>query len=109
MMDMRETLSVAINALRANKLRAILTSLGVIIDPAHCTEIGCACPGNRWWTGWIGPREIHVVPIDDLQPHRVEECGCEPQITLHVAGDGFASLRVIHDSFDRRELSEQAG
>ncbi|MGC1904231.1 MAG: ABC transporter permease [Candidatus Acidiferrum sp.] len=34
MMDMRETLSVAIDALRANKLRAILTSLGVIIGSA---------------------------------------------------------------------------
>src|SRR6202030_4768782 len=34
MMDVRETLSVAIEALRANKLRAILTSLGVIIGSA---------------------------------------------------------------------------
>jgi putative ABC transport system permease protein len=34
MMDLRETLSVAIEALRANKLRAILTSLGVIIGSA---------------------------------------------------------------------------
>ena len=34
MMDMRETLSVAIDALRANKLRAVLTSLGVIIGSA---------------------------------------------------------------------------
>ena len=34
MMDMHETLSVAIDALRANKLRAILTSLGVIIGSA---------------------------------------------------------------------------
>ena len=33
-MDMRETISVAIDALRANKLRAILTSLGVIIGSA---------------------------------------------------------------------------
>jgi putative ABC transport system permease protein len=33
-MDMRETVSVAIDALRANKLRAILTSLGVIIGSA---------------------------------------------------------------------------
>jgi hypothetical protein len=86
-----------------------VAALCVIIDPAHCTELGCACPGNRWWTGWIGPREIHIVPIDDLQPHYVEECACDPQITLHVAGDGFASLRVTHDSFDRRELGEQAG
>jgi putative ABC transport system permease protein len=34
MMDLRETLSVAIDALRSNKLRAILTSLGVIIGSA---------------------------------------------------------------------------
>ena len=33
-MDLRETLSVSIDALRANKLRAILTSLGVIIGSA---------------------------------------------------------------------------
>jgi putative ABC transport system permease protein len=34
MMDIRETVSVAVDALRANKLRAILTSLGVIIGSA---------------------------------------------------------------------------
>jgi putative ABC transport system permease protein len=34
MMDLRETLSVAIDALRSNKLRAMLTSLGVIIGSA---------------------------------------------------------------------------
>lgn len=34
MMDFRETVSVAVDALRANKLRAILTSIGVIIGSA---------------------------------------------------------------------------
>jgi putative ABC transport system permease protein len=34
MMDVRETVSVAIDALRANKVRALLTSLGVIIGSA---------------------------------------------------------------------------
>jgi len=34
MMDFRETISVAVDALRANKLRAILTSIGVIIGSA---------------------------------------------------------------------------
>jgi putative ABC transport system permease protein len=34
MMDLRETLSVAVDALRGNKLRAMLTSLGVIIGSA---------------------------------------------------------------------------
>ena len=34
MMDLREAMSVAVDALRANKLRALLTSLGVIIGSA---------------------------------------------------------------------------
>ena len=34
MMDLHETFSVALDALRANKLRAMLTSLGVIIGSA---------------------------------------------------------------------------
>src|SRR5207244_12919033 len=34
MMDWRETVSVAVDALRANKVRAMLTSLGVIIGSA---------------------------------------------------------------------------
>jgi hypothetical protein len=29
----------------------------MIIHAVHCTELGCDRPGNRWWTGWIGPRE----------------------------------------------------
>jgi hypothetical protein len=86
-----------------------VAAVGVIINPVHCAGTGCCdCPGNRWWTGWIGPREIHIVPINDVQPHRVEECGCDPKILLHVAGDGFASWQVIHDSFDLRELDENA-
>ena len=84
-----------------------MAAVGVIIDPIECAETGCAVPG-RLVAGWIGTREIHVVPIEDLQPHRVEECAGDPQIVLHVASDGFASWRVIHDSFDRRELDEEA-
>src|SRR5579863_9580415 len=34
MMDLKETLSVSVDALRSNKLRAMLTSLGVIIGSA---------------------------------------------------------------------------
>jgi hypothetical protein len=79
----------------------------VIIDTVHCTELGCDCPGNRWWTGWIGAVEIHLVPIDDSSPHLSEECACDPSIELHVAGDGYASWRVSHNSLDRRELTEE--
>ena len=34
MMDLHETFTVALEALRSNKLRAVLTSLGVIIGSA---------------------------------------------------------------------------
>jgi hypothetical protein len=78
----------------------------VIIDTVHCTEMGCDC-GGRWWTGWIGPAEIHIVPIDDVRPHHFEACPCDPSIEMHIAGDGYASWLVSHDSFDRRELTEQ--
>lgn len=60
----------------------------VISDTVHCTQLGCDCPGNQWWTGWIGPAEIHLVPIDDLRPHHSEVCPCDPSIELHVVGDG---------------------
>ena len=67
----------------------------MIIDTVHCTELGCTCPGNRWWTGWIGPAEIHLVPIDDLEPHHFEACPCDPSIELHVAGDrGTCALAI---------------
>jgi len=44
-MDLRETLSVAIDALRANKMRAVLTSLGVIIGIVAVTLMGTAIGG----------------------------------------------------------------
>jgi hypothetical protein len=55
------------------------------------------------WAGRDSPR-----PDDDLRPHHSETCSCDPSIELHVAGDGYASWRVSHNSFDRRELTEQA-
>src|SRR5216683_2787471 len=46
MMDWRETVSVAIDALRANKVRAMLTSLGVIIGSASIVLGGVERPVN---------------------------------------------------------------
>jgi len=45
MMDWRETVSVAIDALRANKVRAMLTSLGVIIGTSEALR-------SCWWSPW---------------------------------------------------------
>jgi len=64
MMAVRETLSVAIDALRANKLRAILTSIGVIIGSASIVLVvtvaltaknlssGRLKRSDRTWSGW---------------------------------------------------------
>src|ERR1700744_6728763 len=89
--------------------RLATAAVVMVIATVHCTELGCDCPGTRWWTGWIGPREIHIVPIDDLAPQHVEECGCDPHITLHVAGDGYASWRGADNSFDPRAITHKGG
>ena len=47
MMDWRETVSVAIDALRANKVRAILTSLGVIIGSASIVLVVTVAPTSK--------------------------------------------------------------
>ena len=49
------------------------------------------------------PKYIHVVPVDDLEPHEERymdgyECKCEPRI--EVIND---TVLVIHNSFDGRE------
>src|SRR5258707_6108651 len=46
-MDIRETISVAIDALRANKLRAILTSLGVVIGSASIVLVVTVALSSR--------------------------------------------------------------
>src|SRR6202158_782076 len=47
MMDLRETLSVAIDALRGNKMRAILTSVGVTIVSASTVLVVPVAPTSR--------------------------------------------------------------
>lgn len=49
--------------------------------------------------------DVHVYPLDDLREHITEgtECPCEP--TIEVIG---ASLLIIHNAFDHREIVEQA-
>ncbi len=63
MMDLRETLSVAIDALRANKLRAVLTSLGVMIGSASIVLVVTVALTSRkfviskieaWAQTWFG-------------------------------------------------------
>jgi len=47
---------------------------------------------------------IHVLPVDDLEPHDEEEttCKCEPRVEFVEGG-----ILVVHNSFDNREIIEQ--
>ena len=46
--------------------------------------------------------DIHVMPVDDLKEHLLENCPCKPRI--EVVG---ANLIYIHNSWDGREFVEQ--
>jgi hypothetical protein len=61
---------------------------------------------GRWWSGWVGNGKVHVVPIDDLEPHHATDCSCHPVVTMHVDTDGFMSWMVTHNSYDNRETDE---
>ena len=49
--------------------------------------------------------DIHVYPVDDEHPHDLigTKCQCNP--TIEVVG---ATLIIIHNAFDWREVIEQA-
>lgn len=47
---------------------------------------------------------IHILPINDLEPHDEEgtTCKCEPRVEFAEGG-----MLVIHNAFDNREIIEQ--
>ena len=53
----------------------------------------------------MADNDTHVYPLNDLREHILEgvDCPCEP--TVEVIG---ASLLIIHNAFDHREIVEQA-
>ena len=67
-MDIRETVSVAIDALRANKLRAILTSLGVIIGSASIVlVVTVALTGRKFVLSQIEAVGSNLVWVELVQ------------------------------------------
>jgi putative ABC transport system permease protein len=68
MMDLRETFSVAVDALRANKLRAILTSLGVIIGSASIVlVVTVALTSKKFVISQIEATGSNLVWVDLVQ------------------------------------------
>jgi len=48
--------------------------------------------------------DVNVIPLGDLKPH-IESADCECCPTVEVIG---ASLLIVHNSYDHREIIEQA-
>ena len=68
-MNVRETLSVAIDALRSNKLRAILTSLGVIIGSASIVlVVTVALTSQKFVIGQIEAIGSNLVWVELVNP-----------------------------------------
>jgi len=114
MMDLRETLSVSIDALRANKLRAMLTSLGVIIGSASIVLVVTVAltskkfvlsqiesvGSNLVWAELVKRPEKteplnHEISLDDL-----EAAKAIPNV-INVAGTRELEKSVVVDGVER--------
>lgn len=53
----------------------------------------------------MADNDIHVYPVNDLQEHVLVgvDCPCDPDV--EVIG---ATLLIVHNAFDHREIIEQA-
>ena len=124
-MDIRETVTVAIDALRANKLRATLTSLGVIIGSASIVLVVTvaltsrkfvlsqieAVGSNLVWVELVqrpdkAPPLSHELTLDDMEaaksiPHVIAVAGTrEHPMTMTVDGvDRAVNLVGVTDGY----------
>lgn len=115
MMDLHETFSVALDALRANKLRAVLTSLGVIIGSASIVLVVTvaltskkfvlsqieATGSNLVWAEMVKTPDkaqplSHELTLDDMEAIRSEV----PQV-VQVAGVRELPMSVTAHGVER--------
>lgn len=103
MMDFRETFSVAIDALRSNKMRAILTSLGVIIGSASIVlVVTVALTSRKFVIGQIEGIGSNLVMAEMVQrPGKIQPLNYE--ITLDDL-NAAASLPGVNVAAGSREL-----
>jgi len=115
MMDLHETFSVALDALRANKLRATLTSLGVIIGSASIVLVITVAltsrkfvlqqiesvGSNLVWTEMVKAPDkaqplSHELTLDDMEAIRTSV----PQV-VQVAGVRELPMSVVAQGVER--------
>jgi putative ABC transport system permease protein len=97
MMDLRETFSVAVDALRANKLRAILTSLGVIIGSASIVlVVTVALTSKKFVISQIEATGSNLVWVDLVQrPDRTSPLSYEMTLQDLEAARTIPSVTVV--------------
>ena len=114
MMDLRETVSVSIDALRANKVRAMLTSLGVIIGSASIVlVVTVALTSKKFVLSQIESVGSNLVWVELAQnPDRpqprsyemtledVEAIKAIPNV-IRVAGTRELEMTVVADGVER--------
>lgn len=64
--------------------------------------------GNGWVNGVID-EEVHVLPLDDLIAHWVEDCVCGTTTEPVPRDDGSMGWLITHHSLDGREFREPKG
>jgi len=109
MMDLKETLSVSIDALRANKLRAMLTSLGVIIGSASIVLVVTvaltsrkfvisqieAVGANYVWAELVRSTEKAQPLSYELTPEDMQAVKDTIPAVAHVAGTSDLQTSVV--------------
>jgi putative ABC transport system permease protein len=114
MMELRETMSVAIDALRANKLRTMLTSLGVIIGSASIVlVVTVALTSKKFVISQIEAIGSNLVQVEMVQrPDRAQPLSYEMTLedmeavksipgVVEVAGTRELPMTVIAQGVER--------
>jgi putative ABC transport system permease protein len=104
MMDLRETFSVAIDALRANKVRAMLTSLGVIIGSASIVlVVTVALTSKKFVISQIEAIGSNLVQVEMVQRQDREQ-PLSYELTLEDMNGIKASIPGVVEVAGTREL-----
>src|ERR1700751_5823132 len=90
-MDIRETIAVAIDALRANKLRAMLTSLGVIIGSASVVLVVTVALTSRMFV----LSQIEATGANLVWGELVQTPDKEPPRSYEMTADDIEAVKSI--------------